>query len=133
MSDDRSHHSTHRQYHAALPDDFSDDGIAEDPWPGRLPSSSRRYDRSVAPSSNRSIITMHPNKPVSRSSIPARRSALPSAGGRPSGETTSPARRRGLFRAHPLMWLGVGMLLMFLLWVGLQDLGAWWSLHQEDV
>ena len=22
---------------------------------------------------------------------------------------------------------------MFLLWVGLQDLGAWWSLHQDDV
>ena len=42
-------------------------------------------------------------------------------------------RRRSFFRTHPLLWLGVGMLVMFLLWVGLQDLGAWWSVHQDDV
>ncbi|HEY6542065.1 MAG TPA: hypothetical protein VIZ18_14070 [Ktedonobacteraceae bacterium] len=133
MSDDRSRRSTSRQYSDALPDDF-DAGIANEPWPGRLPSSSRRYDRSVVPSSNRSIITMHPNKPVPRSAIPPRRSALPSAGGRPTREAVPEARRRrGFFRAHPLLWLGVGMLLMFLLWVGLQDLGAWWSVHQDDV
>ena len=133
MSDDRSCRSTHRQYHQALPDDLHT--ADDEPWPGRLPSSSRRYDRSVAPAQDRAIITMHPNKPVPRSAIPPRRSAMPPAERRQTEDTLDPARRRrrGLFRAHPLLWLGSGMLVMFLLWVGLQDLGAWWSVHQDDV
>jgi hypothetical protein len=106
----------------------------DDQWPGRLPSSSRRYDRAVVPAHDRSIITMHPNKPVPRSAIPPRRSAQTAAGRRQTEEAVPSARRRrGLFHAHPLLWLGVGMLFMLLLWVGLQDLGAWWSVHQEDV
>ena len=132
MSDNRSRRSTRSRYDA-LPDD-GDSEVADEPWPGRLPSSSRRYDRSMAPVRDRAIITMHPDKPVPRSAIPPRRSALPSSSGRLTAESITPARRRrGFFRAHPLLWLGIGMLVMLLLWVGLQDLGAWWSVHQDDV
>jgi hypothetical protein len=133
MSDDLSRRAMQRQYQQALPDDL--DTEVDEPWPGRLPSSIRRYDRTLAPMRDREIITMHPNKPVPRSAIPPRRSAMQPAERRQTEDTTAPARRRrrGLFRAHPLLWLGVGMLLMFLLWVGLQDLGAWWSIHQDDV
>ena len=38
-----------------------------------------------------------------------------------------------MFRSHPLLWAGFGMLAMLLLWTGLQALGAWWSVHQDDV
>ena len=51
------------------------------------------------------------------------------------GSSRAPAqeKRRRLFRSHPLLWVGFGMLVMLLTWTGLQDLGAWWSLHQDDV
>ena len=132
MSNEQTRRSTRQRYPDALPDDL-DGAVAEEPW--RLPSSSRRYDLSMVPAHDHSIISLHPNKPVPRSAIPPRRSAQVPAGGRPTWEAVAPParRRRGLVRAHPLLWLGVGMLLMFLLWVGLQDLEAWWSVHQDDV
>ena len=37
-----------------------------------------------------------------------------------------------MFRSHPLLWVGFGMLAMLLAWTGLQALSAWWSLHQDD-
>lgn len=121
----------------ATPDDGSEDEVEyDDPWPTRLPSSSRRYDRVPTASSSRPVVTMHPNRQVPRAAIPARRSAMqPTGGWRQTEESTAPApaRRRSLFRAHPVLWLGVGMLFMLLLWVSLQDLGAWWNLHQQDV
>ena len=40
MSNDRRR-STYHQYDA-LPDDFNDEGEDDEPWPGRLPTSSRR-------------------------------------------------------------------------------------------
>ena len=130
----------HREQHSRPADDdeeaMQDEREYDAPWPGRLPSSSRRYDRLPSVSArDRSIITMHPNKSVPRAAIPARRSAIqPTASRRQTEDTQAPARRpRGFLRAHPLLWLGVGMLVMFLLWVGLQALGSWWSLHQDDV
>ena len=105
----------------------------DEPWPARLPSTVRRYDLPMSGQS-RTSYRWHPDQ-VQRTPIPARRSALPT-GGRQTEETAAPprhSRNRGLFRAHPLLWTGLGMLLMFLLWVGLQDLGNWWSLHQDDV
>ena len=112
-------------------DDVDDD----DQWPGRLPSSSRRYDRAMTPAHDRAVVSFHPNQPIRRSAIPARRSAQQTGGRRQTEEAPPPARprRRGLFRAHPLLWLGVGMLFMLLVWVGLQALGRWWSVHQDDV
>ena len=126
-----------REYHPR-PDDedaMQDEVEYDDQWPGRLPSSSRRYDRAVAPAQDHPIITMHPHKAVPRSAIPARRSAHTTASRRQTEDTVPPARRprRGFFHTHPLLWLGVGMLLMFLLWVGLQALGSWWSVHLDDV
>ena len=66
--------------HPAGEDGMQDEIEYDDPWPGRLPSSSRRYDRLPSvPAQDRTIITMHPNKPVPRSAIPARRSAQTAA------------------------------------------------------
>jgi len=42
-------------------------------------------------------------------------------------------KKRDWFRAHPVLWLGVGMLLMLGLWQGLTAFGNWWIVHQDDV
>ena len=97
-------------------------------WPPRLPSSSRRYALTTTQGHTR--LVAHPDR-VQRAPIPARRSAQ-----RMTEEpATPPPRRRngGVFRSHPPLWVGFGMLVMLLAWTGLQALGAWWSLHQDDV
>jgi hypothetical protein len=113
-----------------------DEGEYDDVWPPRLPNSSRRYNMASPQGNTR--YQFHPDQ-VQR--IPARRSAQhvpPALAARGTQRTTediptAPARhtRRG-FRAHPVLWLGVGMLLMFAAWIGVQALGAWWMLHQAD-
>ena len=108
MSHDQTRRSTHQQYDA-LPDDF-DEGIADhEPWPGRLPTSSRRYDRTLVPSPGRAIVPAYHRQQVPPSPIPARRSAGPSSGGQPNGQATASARRRrrGLFRA--IRYCGLGL------------------------
>ncbi len=35
-------------------------------------------------------------------------------------------------KRHWLLFVGIGMMLMFLLWIGLQWFGNWWTLHQMD-
>lgn len=107
------------------------EGEYGEPWPTRLPSSSRRY--SLPTTQGKTSLTVHPDR-VQRRPVPARRSALPPAGWMTEEPAAPPRKRsRGLFRSHPLLWVGFGMLVMLLMWVGLQDLGAWWSMHQDDV
>jgi hypothetical protein len=121
-----------RQHYRA--DDVGETEVEyDDQWPGRLPSSSRRYVLPTTRQRNTSY-TLHPDRQVPRQAIPARRSALPPAG-RMTEEQPAPPRRSssGLFRSHPLLWVGFGMLFMLLAWTGLQALGGWWSLHQDDV
>lgn len=122
MTRDNRHRS-----HADVED--QDEGGYDNQWPGRLPSSSYRYALTTQQQGNTRVVT-HPGQ-VQRSPIPARRSALP-----PAERMTEeqPRRRRGgVFRSHPLVWIGFGMLVMLLAWTALQALSAWWSLHQDDV
>ena len=106
-----------------------DEGGYDDQWPGRLPSSSRRY----APLSTQGHTRVVPHlDQVQRVPIPARRSAQRLTEEPPAAP--SPRRRSGgVFRSHPLVWVGFGMLMLLLAWTGLQALGVWWSLHQDDV
>ncbi len=117
--------------------DDDDEGVGDDMWPPRLPNSSRRYDMALTQGGTR--YQVHPDQVQA---IPPRRSAQPAPPAqtaRGAQRTTEavpapPARKnRGWFRAHPLLWLGVGMLLMLGLWQGLTALGTGWSLHQDDV
>jgi hypothetical protein len=108
------------------------EGGYDEQWPGRLPSSSRRY--KLPSTQSNANYTLHPDQ-VQRRPIPARQSALPPAGRMTEEQRPMPPRRRSgsLFRSHPLLWVGCGMLVMLLAWTGLQALGGWWSLHQDDV
>ena len=99
----------------------------DDQWPPRLPSSSRRYDVTT-----QGRYQLHPTQ-VQRLPIPPRRSAGRMTEEHPPALPSRRQRSSGLFRAHPLLWVGFGMLVMLLAWTGLQALGSWWSLHQEDV
>jgi hypothetical protein len=118
---------TNRQRDSADVADETEGQGYDDQWPGRLPSSSRRY-RLPSTQGNTGLVP-HPGQ-VQRLPIPQRSSAQ-----RTTEERTAPPRRRGggLFRSHPLLWVGFGMLAMLLAWTGLQTLGTWWSLHQDDV
>ena len=123
---------TNRQRYTSDVED-QDEGGYTDQWPSRLPSSSRRY-ALTSQKQDHTGYTVHPTQ-VQRVPIPPRRSALPPAGRMTEEQPAAPQRNRsgGLFRSHPLLWIGFGMPVMLLAWTGLQALGAWWSLHQDDV
>lgn len=38
-----------------------------------------------------------------------------------------------MFRSHPLLLLGIGMITMLALWAALSAVLTWWQLHQQDV
>jgi len=40
-------------------------------------------------------------------------------------------RRRPKIRPNALVWLGLGMIVMILLWIGFSNLSNWWQMHQE--
>ncbi len=120
-------HTNRQRYTSDVED--QDEGGYDDQWPGRLPSSSRLYMQPTTTQGNTRLVT-HPGQ-MQRTPIPARRSAQ-----RMTEEPPAPPPRRrsgGVFRSHPLLWVGFGMLVMLLMWTGLQALGGWWSLHQDDV
>src|SRR5713226_3403973 len=118
--------------------DDDDEGDYDDVWPPRPPNSARRYNMASPQQQGTTRYQFHPDQ-VQR--IPARRSAQhvpPAQTARGTQHRTedvpvAPIRRtRSGFRAHPVLWLGVGILLMFAAWTGAQALGAWWMLHQAD-
>ena len=118
--------------------------FADDPRPGRLPNSSRTY----APVPGRKQVEYEYQEEIVHTSIPPRRSAQRTPHpnynraqppdviyGQPARQrhTEEPRpRRRGFFRSHPLLWLGIGMVLALLAWYGLSNLAAWWQVHTDD-
>ncbi|HLI08885.1 MAG TPA: VCBS repeat-containing protein [Ktedonobacteraceae bacterium] len=109
--------------------------------PERPHTSVRRYDLGdgLAYTRGNTRYTFHPNQ-VQR--IPPRRSAyttpgqIPGRGG-PGAlaapePVLAPRRRRG-FYAHPLLYLGTGMVAMLALWVGLSIFLSWWYTWQDDL
>lgn len=98
-----------------------DDGGYDDQWPGRLPSSSRRY---YMPDVQGNVTIKEHKKPLV---VPPRRSAAPAP------ETAQPApRRRSRFHLHPLAWLGIGAIAMLLLYIAWWNVNNWWTGVQQD-
>jgi hypothetical protein len=120
--------STHDDYASDVLTEIEQD-YADDPRPGRLPTSARTYG-PVSGQKQRVRYEYRPDTPIQR-----RRSAPTQTGsGTRETEDIPQARtvrkRRGIgLRAHPFLYLGVGMLA---LWVVLSALVSWWNTTQDD-
>jgi hypothetical protein len=113
------------------PLDDVDADAYDEPWPTRLPSSARRYDAQTWQQGNTRVVA-HPR---AVQPIPRRTSAYqqPLAIEEEVPVAQPQRRRRRGQRAHPLLYLGTGMLAMLALWVLLQWAVSWWQLHRDDV
>src|SRR5260370_7411495 len=90
-------------------------------------TSIRAYGYPTAPN-RKPKVQVHPGQHIN---VPLRSSAQK----QPPQTEDFPVvvRKRGWFRSHPLIWLGLGMLFMLLAWTGLQALASCWTIHQDDV
>src|SRR5712692_24328 len=104
----------------------TDEGEIDDAWPGRLPTSSRRYNPQAWTQGNTSFV-LHP-KPVR---IPPRRSAQPQHT-QPMTEDTPLARTRQRRRMNRLWYAGIGAIIALTLWVGAAWVSNWWTNTQND-
>src|SRR2546430_16058777 len=77
--------------------------IEDQPWPGRLPSSSRRYIGQEAPR------------------IPLKTRVIP-----PVAVTRRLPPRS---RFHPLVFVGIGLFIMIVGWLSFSALSSWWSVQ----
>ena len=134
-------------------DDYSDDdSMYDDAWPTRTPRSAIRYTEPSAPvivAGGRRYV-LHANTPqqVTRQSIPQPRppsrpqpQVQPRPQPRPQLQAPPqyddevdeiPARQRPHRRLHPMFILGVGMIIMLLLWVVGSAVIGWWNTTQDD-
>lgn len=93
----------------------------------RLPNSARRYDIPATQGNVR--YEYRPGTTISR-----RRSAQVIEEEKQTEDVPQVKQRRqrrGL-RAHPILYLGIGMILMLFAWVGITDLASWWTNTQND-
>ncbi len=100
----------------------------DEQWPGRLPSSSVRWQS--LPGSGNAQYEFHPNQTIRRRA----HAPTPTSGTRGTEDVPAakPKRQRRGFFAHPLLYLGVGMIAMLTLWVFGQMAVTAWQLHQDD-
>ena len=101
-----------------------DDTGYDEPWPTKLPNSSRRYDVNCTQGNSR--LEFHP-KQVQR--IPPRRSAQPAA---QETEDIPAIRTRQRPRMHWLWYAGIGAIVALILWVGAAWLSNKWTDTQND-
>ncbi len=102
----------------------ADEGNYDDAWPGRLPSSSRRYQYPSSPQGH-TRVDFHPDRQVR---IPSRRSATPP----PPQQTEDIPAARSRRRMHWLWYVGLGATVALVLWIGAAWVMAWWAGVQND-
>ncbi len=106
--------------------DAEENGEYDDPHPGRLPTSARRY----APLPGQKVrYEFRPETTIPRRAHAAPPSVAPYTDDLPE---VSPKRQKRARSRYWLVYLGVGMLAMLALWVALQALVSWWNTTQDD-
>ena len=133
-------------------DDMLNEGEYDDAWPGRLPSSARRYYTPDIKAENGRVLadTTYSYGPRrssgERKSIPPRRSAtqtnipaIPASRPRLPALDDDEVRRtsgllggRGRWRPHWLVFVGIAMFIMILGWIAFNALSNWWQITQND-
>lgn len=116
---------------------------ADDTYPPRLPTSTRRYQpgiyghpTQVYRQGNRTFVKHNGQQPPQQSYLPPQHSPIYTDGiDGLETERPAPKPKRGhtrRFHFHPLVWLGAGMIVMFLLWVGGSNLVAYGQQTLDD-
>jgi hypothetical protein len=107
-------------------------GEPDEPPYARTHSSVRRYDQ--LPLTTNGHTQYEPRPVLVHPAVPQRRSAVttPAIPREEEPATSAPSRVRR-FRFHPLVYLGVGMVLMFSLWVCASFALSWYSTWQDDL
>jgi len=132
-------------------DDMLNEGEYDEPWPDRLPSSSRRYQpiadiRSESGRKQADASYGQKRSNAGHQSVPLRSSAtqndIPivrgSRGRAPYHEDEDPRRASGLLmarrrpRLHWLVFIGAAMFVMIIGWVAFSALSNWWQVTQDD-
>jgi hypothetical protein len=133
-------------------DDMLNEGEYDDAWPGRLPSSARRYYTPDIKAENGRVLadtnySYGPRRSTGeRKSIPPRRSAtqtnlpaisasrsrLPAPEDDEVRRTSGLLRARGRWRPHWLVFVGIAMFIMILGWIAFNALSNWWQVTQND-
>ena len=93
----------------------------QESWPGRLPSSSRRYLTHAGQDGRQRRTDGYP-----QASPPRRRTTVDVR--TPAKET--PRLKRTRF--HPLVFVGLGLFMMIIGWLSFSALSSWWSVTQDD-
>jgi hypothetical protein len=112
--------STMQQRHTA-DDEELDDGDYDDVWPPRLPTSTRRYQVSpehVYQQGNQRVHVRYIDVPP--------RSRLQQA------QRPRVTKNRGQ-SLHWSLFVGLGMVVMVVGWIGISFLSSWWQTHQDDI
>lgn len=131
-------------------EDMINEGGYEDSWPGRLPSSSRRYlaHADVRAETGRKLADAASQRNgQERHSIPPRRTATQTSIPAVQGNRTrspytddeqTPRRTSGLLapkgrvRFHWLVFVGLAMFIMIIGWLTFSALSSWWQVTQDD-
>ena len=105
--------------------DIEDDSYYVQPRPG---TSAVKY-RQPGQVKAKPRVQVHPHQ---RISVPPTRQTAPPQ--RTTEDAPAPQpRKRGWFRSHPVLWLGLGMILMLAFWTLLTMGLSWWSVTQDDI
>lgn len=68
-----------------------------------------------------------------RTQTPPRRAAAPKSLHKLPQPKTMESKKKARYRAHPLLYLGVGMIAMLALWTLLTSAVAWWNTTMDDI
>ena len=68
-----------------------------------------------------------------RTQTPPRRAAAPKSLPKLPQPKTMGSKKKARYRAHPLLYLGVGMIAMLALWTLLTSAVAWWNTTMDDI
>jgi hypothetical protein len=104
----------------------TEEGGYDDAWPTRLPTSARRYTDTQTQQPRKRVVNVYDIP----SPIPQRRSRTTLDYVAPALPQGQPAQRRP--HVHWLLFVGMGMIAMLVLWVLGMMLVNWWNVTQDD-
>ena len=107
------------------PYSWNDDDDYDDRWPPPVPNSARRYQGYPVTTAGNPPVLYSGNRKYTL------REAPPPVTHQPPRQTTQQPRPKR--HAHPLLYLGLGMLGMMALWVLGTMVVSWWNLTQDDI